>query len=80
MRVSELQRRPERVPTVEFIAICPPLIKGNVGPADECKCAVANLPVQRRESLVYLSYAMTSYRVNEDSKREQTFFSNQLNQ
>lgn len=40
---------------MQFIAICPPLIKGNVGSTDEGKGVVIDLAIQRRESLVYLS-------------------------
>lgn len=39
---------------------------------------MVDFPLQRRESLVYLGYAMMSYKVNEDNEMKQTFLSNQL--
>lgn len=64
---------------MQFITIRPPLVKGDIGSADEGKRVVIDLAIQRRESLVYLSYPMTSYNVSDDSRIE-TNFSEQLTQ
>ena len=58
---------------MQFIAICPPLVKGNVGSSDESKCVVVDLPIQRCESFVYLSYVMMSHRVMKPEKWNRLF-------
>ena len=65
---------------MQIVTIFPPLIKGNVGSADEGKCIVIDLAVQRREGLVYLSYVGTSHDVQGEDNKIGTYFSEQLAQ